>query len=250
MKTAVGCDARYIQVNGRKIDIYTPEGYEILARLWTRSGWNNKFSYNVTWLGIPIIQLPEDILIMQELVYKIRPDWIIETGTAHGGTAVFYASLLELMGRGHVISVDVEIRKYNRLAICSHPMSKRITLIESSSVASATISKIRKMIRPKETVLVTLDSKHTREHVRKELDLYSKFVTPGSYVVVFDGVMEWVADAPIGRREWKRDNPTEAVKYFLKKNSEFELDPYYNRLNVTYCPSGFLRRKSKSRAGI
>lgn len=226
----------------RKIDIYSKEGYELLARLWTRAGWEQKSSYNVTWLGIPIIQLPEDILVLQELIYKIRPDWIIETGTAHGGAAVFYASLLELLGRGHVISVDVEIRKYNRLAIQSHPMSRRITLIESPSTAPKTMAAIRKRVKPKDSVLVMLDSKHTKAHVRRELELYSKWVTPGSYIVVFDGVMEWVADAPRGKPEWKRDNPTAAIRSFLKSHPQFVVDPDYNRLSVTYCPGGFLKR--------
>lgn len=227
----------------KKIDIYSREGYDLLARLWTRSGWQNRFSYHISWLGIPIIQLPEDLLIMQELIHKIRPDWIIETGTAHGGTAVYYASLLQLLGRGQVISVDIEIRKYNRLAIQRHLMSKRITLIESSSISPKAVSSIRRRIKPGDTVLVALDSKHTASHVLQELEIYSKFVTPGSYLVVFDGVMEWVSDSPLGKPEWKRDNPTRAIRTFLKRHPEFEVDPYYNRLSVTYCPGGFLRRK-------
>ena len=123
-------------------------------------------------------------------------------------------------------------------------MSRKITLIESSSVAPKTISEIRKRIKPRDTVLVALDSNHTKAHVLRELELYSKWVTPGSYLVVFDGVMDWVSDAPIGKPEWKKDNPTAAIRAFLKKHPEFEVDPYYNRLGVTYCHGGFLRRKA------
>src|SRR5664279_3126025 len=126
----------------REIDIYSPEGFDVLANLWTRSGWQRRLSYEVTWLGIPIIQLPEDILMVQELIWKIRPDVIIESGVAHGGALVLYASILELLGRGRVIGLDIEIRKYNRLAIESHPMARRIDLVEGSSTASATVEAV------------------------------------------------------------------------------------------------------------
>ena len=137
----------------RDIDIYTEEGFRILANLWTRSNWQHKLSYEVTWLGIPVIQLPEDLLMMQEIIYKVRPDVIVETGTAHGGTAVFYASMLELLGKGQVISIDIEIRKYNRLAIQAHPMSKRITLMEGNSTAEAVVTKVRDKIGSEHKVL-------------------------------------------------------------------------------------------------
>lgn len=228
----------------RTFDIYSEEGFRVLANLWLRAGWQQKFSYNVTWLGIPIIQMPEDMLMLHELLYKLRPDVVIETGTAHGGTAVFYASMLELLGRGRVISIDVEIRKYNRLAILSHPMSKRIRLIEGSSTDPETVEQVRALVRPHETVLVALDSNHTAAHVRRELELYHGFVTPGSYLVVFDGVMTVLTDAPNGSPVWDRDNPLTAVSEFLADHPEFEVDDYYNRLLVTYCPGGFLRRKA------
>ncbi|MCL5958742.1 MAG: cephalosporin hydroxylase family protein [Chloroflexi bacterium] len=227
------------------LDIYTPQGFEALSNLWTRSGWQQKYSYELTWLGVPIIQLPEDILVMQELIYKVRPDVIVETGTAHGGTAVFYASMLDLLGKGRVVSIDVEIRKYNRLAIQAHPMSKRITLIEGSSTDESVVDRVRRLIRPRDIVLVMLDSNHTYSHVREELERYFSLVTPGSYMVVFDGVMEILVDAPNGKPEWAADNPLAAMRDFLAEHEEFEADPYYNRLGVTYCPRGFLRRKSE-----
>ena len=228
----------------RQLDAYTPEGFEILTDLWTRSGWQNKFSYEVTWLGIPIIQLPEDIVMMQELLWKVRPDVVVECGVAHGGALVLYASILELLGKGRVIGIDVEIRKYNRLAIESHPLSHRIALIEGNSVADETVDAVRATIVPGDKVLVALDSLHTREHVLRELETYAPLVTPGSYVVVFDGVMAIVADAPNAGSGWEKDNPYEAVQDFLTRHEEFELDPLYNRLGATYCPSGFLQRRN------
>jgi cephalosporin hydroxylase len=155
---------------------------------------------------------------------------------------VLYASLLDAIGRGRVVGVDVEIRKYNRLAIEAHPMSKRITLIEGDSVGDGTIEQVRSMIPSGATVLVALDSNHTREHVAAELERYAPLVTPNSYCVVFDSVMTMVSDAPGAGEGWEHDNPLEAVGEFLQKHPEFEVDPAFNRLEVTYCQSGFLRR--------
>jgi cephalosporin hydroxylase len=231
----------------RELDIYSPEGFKVLANLFTRSGWQQKISYEPTWLGIPIIQTPEDISMMQEVIWKVRPDVIIECGVAHGGALVLYASILEMTGKGHVIGVDVEIRKYNRLALQSHPMSRRFTLIEGSSVDEATVQQVREMIRPDDRVMVTLDSNHTAAHVAQELSLYAPLVTPDSYLVVFDGVMQVLADAPGGSPSWDTDNPWQAVQQFISENADFEIDLYYNRLKVTHCPGGFLRRVNKRR---
>lgn len=233
-----------LRIDGKeqKLDLYSEDDFSALAQLWIRSSWQRRISYQLTWLGIPIIQLPEDILMMQELIYKVRPDVIVETGTAHGGTAVFYASILELLGKGRVISIDVEIRDHNRLAIQAHPMNKRITLVEGDSVDDALVERVRKMIQTGDKVLVALDSNHAYAHVRKELDKYAPLVTPGSWLVVFDGVMEILTDAPDGKPEWARDSPAGAVRDFLSKHPEFEADPCFNRLAVTYCPGGFLRK--------
>ena len=228
----------------REVDIYSPEGFDVLANLWTRSNWQRKLSYEVTWLGIPIIQLPEDILMVQELIWKNRPDVIVESGVAHGGALVLYASLLELLGRGRVIGIDIEIRKYNRLAIESHPASRRISLIEGSSTDPSTAEAVRSRIQPGESVMVMLDSNHTRDHVRAELELYAPLVGPGGYIVVFDEVMPMVADAPNGKPTWDIDNPLEAVRDFLAGHPDFEVDRGYERLAATYCRSGFLRRRS------
>lgn len=226
----------------REIDIYSPEGFDVLANLWTRSNWQRKLSYEVTWLGIPIIQLPEDILVVQELVWKNRPDVIVESGVAHGGALILYASLMELLGRGRVIGVDIEIRKYNRLAIESHPASRRITLVEGSSTDTSIFESVRARIQPGESVMVMLDSNHTRDHVRAELELYAPLIGPGGYIVVFDEVMPMVADAPNGKPSWDLDNPLEAVRDFLAAHPDFEVDRNYERLATTYCRGGFLRR--------
>jgi cephalosporin hydroxylase len=226
----------------RDIDIYSEEGFKVLAHLFTRSGWQRKLTYEIPWMGIPIIQTPEDILMMQELIWKLRPDVIVESGVAHGGALILYASLLESIGKGHVIGVDIEIRKYNRLAIEAHPMSRRITLIEGDSVAADTVDRVRALIPPGASVMVALDSNHTKAHVAAELERYAPLVTPGSYCVVFDSVMTMVADAPGAGDGWENDNPVAAVQEFLAANDEFEVDPSYNRLQVTYCENGFLRR--------
>lgn len=227
-----------------ELDLYSEKGYEALANLWTRSAWERKQSYEITWLGIPTIQLPEDILMMQELLWKVRPDVVVECGIAHGGSLILYASILELLGKGRVLGIDTDIRKYNRLAIESHPLSPRIVLIQGDSVSSGVLEAVRKEIRPGEKVLVALDSLHTRAHVRAELEHYGPFVTPNSYIVVFDGVMTMLTDAPGGKPEWEDDNPLNAVLDFLRDHPEFEPDLRYNRLRVTYCPAGFLRRRA------
>jgi cephalosporin hydroxylase len=226
----------------RELDIYTEEGYWALAELFTRAGWQNRAPYEVTWLGVPVIQVPEDVVATQELLWRVRPDVVVECGVAHGGALMLYASILELLGKGRVVGVDVEIRKYNRLAIESHPLSHRIALIEGSSVDDAITDQVRASIRSGETVLVGLDSNHTRDHVREELERYAPLVTPGSYVVVFDTVMPLVADSPRAGPDWLDDNPLEAVRDFLGSHPEFVVDESPHRFGVTYCHSGFLRR--------
>lgn len=232
--------------NQEEADIYTKEGLELMSRLWVKASVHHRLMYEPNWLGIPIIQLPEDIIIMQELIWKLRPDVIIETGVAHGGTAVFYASLLELLGKGKVISIDIEIRKYNEVAIKSHFLSKRINLIQGSSVDPEVLKQIRTMIKDTDKVLVTLDSNHSYDHVLKELELYSPLVSGDSYLVAMDGVQEWLWDTPSGKKEWKQDNPLRAIKEFLKFHPEWKSDPYYARLMITTSPLGFLHRVKKS----
>lgn len=222
----------------KKIDLLKKD-----ARQWVRTSWANKLSYEITWLGMPIIQLPEDIILMQELIFKVQPDIIIETGIAHGGSLIFYSSLMEILGKGKVIGIDIEIREHNRKAIEAHPMFKRIELIEGSSTSQEGIEEVKKNIPKGSTVLVCLDSNHTKEHVKEEIKAYSGLVTRGSYLVVFDTIMPELVGLPSSSENWSEDNPMEAIKDFLEINNDFEIDTEYNRLYVSHCPNGFLRRK-------
>jgi cephalosporin hydroxylase len=229
--------------------LYSTEGFEELSKLWLKIGWNQKHTYTFTWLGRPIIQLPEDLIRLQEVLQRVQPDVIIECGVAHGGSLVFSASLCKLAGRGRVVGIDIEIRPHNRAAIEAHPVSDLITLIEGSSVAPETVEAAAAQISPGEKTVVILDSNHTREHVRAELEAYAPFVSVGSYFVVMDGIMRLVADTPRGHPEWTADNPISAVDDFVRGHPEFVVEqpawPFNEselRSNVTYAPRGYLRR--------
>ncbi len=238
-----GYKTRLVDEAGSEIDPYSEEGYERLAELWTKATVHNRLMYEPSWLGIPIIQYPGDIIMMQELIWKVRPEVIVETGFAHGGSAVFYGSMLELLGRGKVISVEIEIRKYNEVAIKGHPMSHRLEQVVGSSVDPDVVAQVKDMIGDNRKVLVTLDSNHSYEHVLKELELYSPLVSEGSYIVAMDGLQKFVADIPRGKPEWVEDNPHRAIHAFLEEHPEWEIDPHYNRLRVTSNPDAFLRRR-------
>lgn len=229
--------------NGRKeADLYTPEGLELINELWTRAGFHHRVMYQPTWLGIPIIQFPGDMVMLQELVWKIRPELIIETGVAHGGTSILFASIMELLGKGKVLAIDIEIRQHNRLAIQSHPLSHRIELVEGSSIAPDIVAKAAEEARGKKT-LVVLDSNHTYEHVREEIARYADLVSKDSYLVVMDGVQKLLATAPTGKPEWEEDNPLRAIEEFLAANPDTWVnDPWYERVGPTCTPLGFLRK--------
>jgi len=203
-----------------------------------------KYSYNFSWMGRPIIQLPADILALQEIVWKVRPDLILETGIAHGGSLVFFASLLELVGGdGRVVGIDVEIREHNRKEIEKHPMFSRITLLEGSSTDQEVLERVRELRLGRKTILVILDSMHTHEHVLRELELYSPLVTPGSYLVVFDTVIEDLPESAFPDRPWsKSNNPKTAVRDFLKTTDRFVVDrELEGKLLMTAAPEGFLK---------
>lgn len=231
--------------------IGSPEAFEWISRAWLRSGWDGKYVYSFAWMGRPIIQLPDDVLRMQEALYAVKPDLVIETGVAHGGSLVFYASLFRAMGRGRVVGVDIEIRPHNRRAIESHEMADLITLIEGSSTAPAVVHQVAAQIRPGETVMVILDSNHSKQHVRDELEAYGPLVTPGSYIVATDGIMGELVGAPRSQADWGWNNPRAAAADFLAAHPEFELAPPAFPFNestlshrVTYWPGAWLRRKS------
>jgi cephalosporin hydroxylase len=229
--------------------IGTPEAFEIISRLWLRSGWDNKYVYSFTWLGRPIIQLPDDMFRLQEVIYAVRPDVIIETGVAHGGSLVFHAGLCKAMGRGRVIGVDIEIRAHNRVAIEAHELFPLITLVEGNSIASETVSQVQALVRKGETVLVLLDSGHSKDHVLAELRAYSPLVPVGSYIVAMDGIMEQIAGAPRTQPDWSWNNPKQAALQFVAENTDFRIEEPAFAFNegmiknrVTYWPSAYVRR--------
>jgi len=229
-----------------RIDNYSKnEKIKKKSKEWMIESVEEKYSYNFTWMGRPIIAYPQDMIAMQELIWEVQPDLIIETGVAHGGSIVYYASLLELIGKdGLVVGIDIDIRKHNRELIESHSMFKRIQLIEGSSVSKETIEQLAKLVSTKKKIMVCLDSNHTHDHVLEELKLYSPFVSVNSYCVVFDTVVE---DMPVDMfpdRPWGQgNNPKTAVWAFLKNNNDFVIDKdIENKLLITVAPDGFLKR--------
>jgi cephalosporin hydroxylase len=202
-----------------------PEAFEIVSDLWLRAGWCVKHAYTFTWLGRPLIQLPEDLLRLQELVYRVGPDVIVETGVAHGGSLVFYAGLCKLLGRGRVIGVDIEIRPHNREAIEAHPLSPSIDLVEGDSAAPDVAADVRSRVQAGETVLVILDSNHTKDHVLAELEAYAPLVSPGSYLVAMDGhVMERAVGLPRSAPDWATNNPKAAAAEFVRTHPDFVVE--------------------------
>jgi cephalosporin hydroxylase len=226
------------------VDLYSRDGLDMLTNLWIKVAAEHRLMYETNWLGRPIIQFPADVIMIQELLWKVRPDVVIETGVAHGGSLVLSASVLELIGNGKVIGVDVEIRPHNRAAIEAHPLKSRIELIEGSSTAPETFAIVHGFAAGARRVMVILDSDHTRAHVLREMELYGPLVTPGSYLVAHDGAQAWVSDIPHGKPEWKLDSPLQAVHEFLATHKEFCIDPQCHRLGITSSPDGYLKRLS------
>jgi cephalosporin hydroxylase len=205
-----------------------------------------RYSYNFTWLGRPVIQWPQDLIALQEVIWRVRPDVIVETGIAHGGSLIFTSSMLELLGgNGRVIGVDIDIREHNRVAIEAHPMFKRITMIEGSSIDQGIVGRVREEVGETGSVLLILDSNHTHDHVLAELELYSPMVTKGSYIAVMDTVVQDMPSDAFPDRPWDRgDNPATAVKAFLAGDggARFEVDQEISdRLILSVAPGGFLR---------
>lgn len=233
----------------RKFALNTQEAFALISKAWLRCGWDTKYVYSFSWMGRPVIQLPEDMVRTQEVIYRVKPDLIIETGVAHGGSLIYYASLCKMMNKGRVVGIDIEIRPHNRKAIESHELYGYIKLIEGSSTSEGVLSKVAEEVRPGEKVLVLLDSNHTREHVLQELRSYSKFVSPGSYIVATDGIMGDLVGAPRSSDDWSWNNPKEAAAQFLKEDACFQLEepefPFNEGIikeRVTYWPSAWLKR--------
>lgn len=249
MKITIDTDAHTLAIDGETIDLYSKRAFEIISQQWVRVGWDQKYPYTFAWMGRPIIQLPEDIVRIQEVIYAVKPDVIVETGIAHGGSLVFYASLCKAMGKGRVVGVDIEIRPHNRAAIEAHELFESITLIEGDSVAPQQVAQVEACIEPGDAVLVLLDSCHTKAHVAAELRAYHHFVTPGSYIVATDGIMEDLANVPRGDASWRHDNPSAAAREFAEQHDEFILEqppwPFNESAltdNITHWPSAYLRR--------
>ena len=232
-----------------EIPLYSRESFEIIGRQWLRVGWDQKYTYTFSWLGRPVIQLPEDLIRSQEVIHRLKPDVIVETGVAHGGSLVFYATLCRAIGHGRVIGIDVDIRPQNRSAIENHELAAWITLVQGSSVDPRVVAMVESKIQPDEVVLVFLDSCHTKGHVAQELEAYSGLIRPGSYIVATDGIMADLCDVPRGKADWKWDNPAAAAAEFVVRHPEFELEqpiwPFNEsnlRENVTHWTAAWLRR--------
>jgi len=235
--------------SARTLPMASAEAFAAVAAAYLRCGWDTKYVYSFTWLGRPIIQLPDDAFRLQELIFALKPDVILETGVAHGGSTVFYASLCKLLERGRVVSVEIDLRRNNRAALDAHPLRSLITLVDGSSVDPKTVANVGASIQPGEKVLVLLDSRHTKEHVLKELEAYAPLVSLGSYIVAMDGIMRYLAGAPRSEADWQSNNPAAAVREFAARRKDFELVepliPFNEGMvttRVSYSPDAFLRR--------
>ncbi len=243
-------------------DNFEEERKELLLQLKNDKEWNNlssawrtqssfkKYTYNFNWMGMPIIQHPVDMAAVHEIIWNTQPDLIIECGVARGGSLIFYSSLLELNSicggpqNAHVIGIDIDIRPHNRNALEKHPMFKRITLLEGSSISQEIVSRVHMLSGQYKNILVILDSNHTHAHVLSELEAYAPLVTPGNYCIVFDTVIEFMPSGSFPDRSWdKGDNPMTAVNAYLKKHQEFVIDEMIDvRLQLSMAPQGYLRR--------
>ena len=245
-----------IHHDGTVTTLYSPDGFKIISDLWLKLGWDQKYLYGFTWMGRPIIQNPDDMIRIQEVIYLTKPDYIIETGIAHGGSLIYYASLLHTIGRGRVIGVDIEMRPHNRKAIEEHELFDLIELIEGNSIYISTITEVENIVGKNNKIIVILDSAHNYDHVLQELKVYSKFVSKGSYIVVTDGSQEYLHETPRAKRDypgyvdtWPENNPKKAAEDFVKINPSFEIiEPEFpfNEGNidfrVTHWPSAFIER--------
>lgn len=221
------------------------ESLKEAARVFNTESNKSQYSYNFSWMGRPIIQYPQDMIAMQEIIWEIKPDLIIETGIAHGGSLIYYASLLELIGNGEVVGIDIDIRKHNREEIEKHPMFKRIKMIEGSAISEETIKKVTTHTVGKKRILVCLDSNHTHEHVLQELKMYSPFVSLGSYIIAFDTIVENLPEGYFSqKRPWGiGNNPMTAVDEFIKSNPGFIIDTAVdNKVLISVAPKGYLKR--------
>ena len=231
------------------MDLYSKRAFELISRHWLRVGWSLKYPYTFSWMGRPIIQLPEDMVRTQEVIYRLKPDVIIEACVAHGGSLIYYASLCKILGKGRVIGVDIEVRSHNRRAIEAHELASWITLVEGDSTSPEIVNGVKAHVGEGATTLVFLDSNHSKDHVLKELEAYHGLVSTGSYIVATDGIMRDVHDVPRGSPDWTWNNPAAAAEEFLRSHPEFVMEqpawPFCESeltANVTHWPAAWLRR--------
>ena len=249
LETTPAAHPAYRAEKRARIDAYGHDDeFRALSNAWRVLALRKQYMNNFSWLGRPLIQLPSDAMAMQEIIWAVKPDLIIETGVAHGGSVVLSASLLELLGHGEVLGIDIDIRPHNRQAIEAHPLARRISLIEGSSTDPTVVAQVRERAAGKARVLVCLDSNHTHDHVLAELEAYAGLVSVDSYCIVFDTFVEDMpADHVWTDRPWgKGNNPKTALREWLQDHPEFEIDHSIDdRLLVTSAPDGFLRRVSR-----
>jgi cephalosporin hydroxylase len=254
MKLSVDTGAKTLRLETggarKELSLYSAEAFSALSAAWLKVGCGVKYTYGFTWMGRPMIQLPDDMIRIQEVIYRVRPDVLIEAGVAHGGSLVFYASLFKAMGKGRVVGIDIEIRPHNRKAIEAHELKPLITLVEGSSTDTKIVERVANLVAPGETVMVILDSNHSKKHVAGELAAYGPLVTPGSYIVATDGIMQFLSDVPRGQPHWTHDNPTAAAADFAAGHPEFALEeppfPFNEGMiseRITHWPGAYLRRR-------
>ena len=235
----------------RDLPLFSAEAFELVSREWLRIGWSLQQYFTFSWFGRPILQLPEDLIRLQEVVFDLKPDLLIETGVCWGGSLLYHATLFEAIGRGRVVGVDIQIGAETRDAIEASPLAGRIALVEGDSASLDTVAAVRRHVRADDSVMVILDSHHSSDHVARELTAYAPLVTPGSCIVVEDGIMRDLADVPGGEPQWTRDNPSTAARDFAAAHPEFELRAPRWKFNrgplekpVTYWPEGWLWKKT------
>ena len=250
MRIVIDTIEKTLTADSQRLELYGKEAFELVSELWLKTSWNQKYSYTFTWLGRPVIQHPEDLVRLQEVIFTLRPNVIVETGVAHGGSLIFCASLFKAMGtEGRAIGIDIELRPHNRKAIESHELASYVSLIEGDSASSDVVARVQELVRPGDKVMVILDSNHAKAHVLKELEAYAPLVSLGSYIIATDGIMRLVHDTPRGKPEWNSDNPTQAAREFAARHPEFVLEEPRWRFNesgldrtITAWPAGWLKR--------
>ena len=255
MRIEIDDKKKTLVVDGMDMPLYSNEAYKLISDIWLKVGWDQKHLYTFSWLGRPIIQEPEDMIRMQEVLYTIQPDVIIETGVAHGGSIILYASICKMIGKGKVVGVDIEIRPHNRKAIEEHEMFDKISLIEGDSNSQEILDEVGTHIQEGDTVLVILDSCHDYDHVKKELEQYSKFVSAGSYIVCTDGLQKTIGDTDRAIKEypeasgWYTNNPLNALREFVEENENFVIEepkfPFSESeidYRLTHWPEAYLKR--------